>query len=133
MSKETILLFANEAFYLTFTTRDMEAMDAIWSDRENVTCIHPGWPPLRGRDSVMKSWRNILTNSQSPEIRCERVWPHIIGTMACVLCTEILAEGQLAATNIFVLEDGVWKMIHHHAGPAPSIDPEPTKKPNLLQ
>jgi hypothetical protein len=23
----------------------------------------------------------------------------------------------LAATNVFVLEDGQWRMVHHHAGP----------------
>jgi hypothetical protein len=45
MSQETVILFTNEAFYLTFASRDAEAMDAIWSSRENVTCIHPGWQP----------------------------------------------------------------------------------------
>ena len=133
MSKETILLFANEAFYLTFTTRDTEAMDAIWSDRENVTCIHPGWPPLRGRGSVMKSWRDILTNSQSPAIRCEHAWAHIDGTMAYVLCNEILAKGQLAATNIFALEDGTWKLVHHQAGPMSRISLETEKNSPTFQ
>ena len=133
MSKETLLLFANEAFYLTFTTRDMEAMDAIWSERENVTCIHPGWPPLRGRDSVMKSWRDILANSEAPEILCDNAYAYIDGAWGYVLCTEILARGQLAATNIFVFEDTAWKMVHHQAGPMPAPTSESEKNTPTLQ
>ena len=133
MSQENIVQFANEAFYLTFATRDADSMDAVWSTRDNVTCIHPGWQPLIGRDSVMKSWRDILRNSEAPEIHCEHARACIDGTMAYVLCTEILAEGQLAATNIFVLEDKAWKMVHHQAGPMPSSALEFANNPPILQ
>ncbi len=133
MTQETVVLFANEAFYVNFTNHDADSMDAIWSARDDVTCIHPGWQPLRGRNAVMKSWRQILKNSETPKIRCEHAHAYIDGTMAYVLCTEILTEGQLAATNIFVLEDGVWKMVHHQASPMRSVTPEPAKNIPTLQ
>jgi hypothetical protein len=62
VSDQISVLFANEAFYAAFAARDIEAMDELWSRRPNVTCIHPGWSPLIGRDSVMQSWRAILSN-----------------------------------------------------------------------
>jgi len=133
MTQETAVLFANEAFYLTFTSRDAAAMDAIWSTRTDVTCIHPGWPPIRGREAVIGSWRDILKNPEAPEISCRNAHATIDGTMAYVLCTEVLSGGQLAATNIFVHEDGVWKMVHHQAGPMPQTAPEPPQRKPTLQ
>ena len=132
MAHETAVLFANESFYLTFTNRDADAMDSIWSARDMVTCIHPGWPPLRGRNPVVQSWRDILDNPSAPEVTCQDARAYVNGSMAYVLCTEILAGGQLAATNIFVIEDGAWKMIHHQAGSMPRTAPaSPTIKPTL--
>lgn len=133
MSQETAVLFANEAFYLTFASRDADAMDAIWSGRPDVTCVHPGWPPLRGREAVIGSWRDILANPEAPEISCRRARAAVAGAMAYVLCAEVLAGGQLAATNIFVHEDGLWKMIHHQAGPMPQTAPEPPRKKPTMQ
>ena len=133
MSQESLLLFANEAFYVTFTNRDANAMDAIWSSRDNVTCIHPGWHLLKGRNHVMRSWRDILSNTKAPEIRCEHAHAFIDGDMAYVLCTEILPGGQLTATNIFVLEDEAWKMVHHQAWPAPVNFSRSESKPPTVQ
>ena len=39
------------------------------------------------------------------------------GNVAIVLCEEELAGGHLAATNVFIKEDGSWRLIHHHASP----------------
>lgn len=36
----------------------------------------------------------------------------------------------LAATNAFVLEDGAWRMVHHHAGPLSQPIPEPRQLMN---
>ena len=56
MSEHAAVNFANEAFYVAFSTRDLEAMDALWARQAPVTCIHPGWNALTGRDAVMESW-----------------------------------------------------------------------------
>ena len=119
MSEHEAVLFANDAFYMAFDRRDMDAMDAVWASRAPVTCIHPGWNPIDGRDAVMESWEAILTGSGSPKIKCKGARAHVIGGVAYVTCHEILDRGFLVATNVFVHEDGSWKMVHHHAGTAP--------------
>jgi hypothetical protein len=41
-----------------------------------------------------------------------------------VVCREVLANGQLMATNTFVRSGTGWHMIGHHSGPVPTIELE---------
>ena len=107
---------ANQAFYHAFATGDFSAMDDLWSCRAAVVCIHPGWPPVRGRDDVMASWRGILANPPSPAIHTVDEDVYLMGEAAMVLCSESIGEIFLVATNLFVREDGNWRLVHHHAG-----------------
>lgn len=113
------VLFANDAFYAAFANRDYQAMDRLWSEAHPVTCTHPGWNPLIGREQVMDSWQAILANPSAPSIDCRDAEAFLIGDVAYVLCYERLERGFLAATNVFVREDGGWRLLHHQAGTAP--------------
>jgi ketosteroid isomerase-like protein len=106
---------ANQAFYEAFRSGDLAAMDAVWARRIDVACAHPGWGALVGRDRVMASWRGIFDN-EPPPVRCAEVRVHLLGEVAFVTCEERLPGVRLLATNLFVLEDGAWRMVHHHAG-----------------
>src|SRR5215469_15996163 len=116
MDDSDAVLAANLEFYRAFTTRDTDAMDALWAQRAPIACVHPGWPPLADRDAVMESWRGILANADSPRIACydERVLMY--GDTALVVCEEELGGGTLIASNWFVREDGEWRIAHHQAG-----------------
>ena len=122
MSEEDVL-GANEAFYRAFNQKDPEAMDAIWATSAPVSCTHPGWNLLTGRDRVMDSWRGILTNPSQPKIVSGGATVRFYGEAAVVLCRELVAGSPLAATNIYVLEGGAWKLVHHQSGPV-SYSPE---------
>jgi ketosteroid isomerase-like protein len=117
MSDDSEILEANERFYDAFTRGDVEAMEELWARDAPVACIHPGWGLLGDRQAVMDSWARILASDARPEVRCAHpiAWPR--GDTAIVLCTEVLADGELVATNIFVREDEAWKICHHQAGP----------------
>lgn len=120
-STETALLRANSAFYSAFAERDMEAMDELWAHATPVACVHPGWPPLHGRDEVMASWRSILLSGESPRVRCEQAKAFVLGATGFVTCVEHVDGGRLVATNTFALEDGLWQIVHHHAGPLSAL------------
>jgi len=134
MTDTIAVLFANEAFYQAFAERDLEAMDTVWSRGETVSCVHPGWHPLAGRDAVMESWRTILSDPAAPDIACRNASAYLLGDVAYVLCHEALESGFLIATNVFVREGGPWKMVHHQAGmgPAPAAEAAETV-PGRLQ
>lgn len=117
MPERAALLFANEAFYRAFADRDMAAMAALWSETAMVACIHPGWGPLQGRDAVLDSWAGILANPASPDISCHDATAHVLGDSGFVICYEHIAGQFLIATNVFVRDGRLWKMVHHQGGP----------------
>ena len=111
------LLATNEAFYRAFGARDVEAMENLWAATAPVACVHPGWAALRGRETVLASWRSILRSGQAPRVVCTNPTAHVLADAGFVLCEERVGAAVLVATNVFVLERGVWKMVHHHASP----------------
>ena len=112
------VLAANAAFYDAFRRKDITRMKALWSDDEPVFCIHPGWAPLAGRESVIGSFAAIMEQPASPEITCEGASVRIDGQHATVICFEVIEGNRLVATNLFLRDsDGQWRLYHHHAGP----------------
>ena len=125
MADREALLFANEAFYRAFVDRDMAAMEEVWSATAPVACIHPGWGALTGREDVLESWAAIISNPDSPDVRVHAPEPHLHGDVGFVVCYEEIAGQYLIATNVFVRDGSVWRMVHHQAGPTAAVpDPE---------
>lgn len=49
-------------------------------------------------------------------MKCTHAQAHVLaGDVAFVTCHEVFDGGRLAATNVFVREDGAWRMVHHQA------------------
>lgn len=126
---EAALLAANTEFYRAFRDRDYERMDALWARESIVACIHPGAPALYGRGPVLASWRAILGSPDSPRIVCSGEQATLLGEAGMVTCVERVGRTRVACTNLFVLERGSWRMLHHHASPI-GVEDEEAPKPN---
>ncbi len=113
------VLDANATFYRAFTDGDYAAMSELWAQRAPVTCFHPAARALIGRSAVLDTWRQILGGPSRLKLRCDQPVVRVVGETAIVICYEGSNDepAHLAATNVFVLEDGRWRMVHHHAGP----------------
>jgi ketosteroid isomerase-like protein len=113
------VLEANAAFYRAFTRGDFTAMREVWAERAEVLCFHPGGALLRGQADVLGAWQQILSASGPLDMRCHDAQAQVHGEVAVVTCYEGNGSSapHLAATNVFVLEGGRWRMVHHHAGP----------------
>ena len=85
---EAAILVANAAFYRAFSKGDYAAMSALWAERANVACFHPTAPAILGRDAVLESWRQILRNAPSFDMRCDRPVVHLVAGAAFVTCYE---------------------------------------------
>jgi ketosteroid isomerase-like protein len=95
----------------------MSAMEECWAETTDITCIHPGWGVLRGRDNVLQSWLAILANPESPKIVCRAPQVTVLGDSAVVINFEEIDGQYLLATNVYVQEAGRWRLVHHQAGP----------------
>ncbi len=137
---------ANAAFYDAFEAADIDLMNAIWLDgprADDVVCVHPGSPPLRGRDAVLRSWSMVMANTPYIQFVLTDVAVTLEGDIAVVSCAENiltgmpesteslpaaaagLAGGRIVATNIFKLTSVGWRLWVHHASPVVSaVDDE---------
>lgn len=124
MSETDAVLFANEAFYFAVAGRDLKAMASVWAEDAEVSCIHPGWDAIHGREEVMQSWHAILRGPGPPEILCRAPQVTFYGDVASVICYEEIDGGYLLATNLYLRERGRWCMVHHQAAPTQGEPPE---------
>lgn len=115
------VLHANESFYEALINSDYQSMELLWANESDVAVIHPGWPPLHGREAVMDSWKRILAGDSTQGMYCSNAKFYLLDKVAFVICSECFPEGELIATNIFVLEKDIWKIVHHQGGPMQSI------------
>ncbi len=119
------VLAINSAFYEAHEGRDMVAMSAVWHHDEQVMCVHPGWPILRGWADVGASWERILSGPGANQFILTNASVTVVGNAAWVSVDENMINdsgtGVATATNIFARTSGdnggEWKMVVHHAGP----------------
>jgi hypothetical protein len=121
MTEKSALIVANAAFYAAFASGDVAGMDRLWADDDTISCIHPGWPAIVGRATVIGSWRDILKNPERPEIVCAEPQAIVDGDSGRVLCIEIVNGTALAATNHFRRISGTWRLVHHQSSPIAQI------------
>lgn len=116
MLNEETALFANEAFCLAFTSKDVQSMTALWARHAPLVCVHPGWARLTKREEIIESWRRILGNPEQPGMDFYDAEVQLYGGLALVTCYEALPGGVCLATNGFVSEDDSIRMVLHHSG-----------------
>ena len=126
---DNAILTANAAYYRAFATGDVTTMTRVWAD-DGVSCVHPGWPPLVGRDDVIESYRGILTNQNRVRITHQDDVAIVTGDEGRVLCIEIVEGAALAATNVYRRVDGEWRMVHHQASPIALADDDDEAPPS---
>jgi ketosteroid isomerase-like protein len=108
------LIAANAEFYRAFAGGDVAGLASLWAGHEDIVCIHPGHPPRRGRGDVLASWYDIA--SAPPPVVLGEAHAFVRGDAGIVTCTELIGDVRLAATNLFEMSDGRWRMILHQAG-----------------
>ena len=124
MSEVERVLEANESFYRAFASGDVGALEALFADGDGVATAHPWRPPRHGREAVVDGWRAIV-GAGAPPIRPISPQVSLLGDCAVLTCIEDTGGDPCVATNVFVRQDGSWRLAHHHGAPlAPVYLPE---------
>lgn len=113
-----------------------DAMDAVWAESDEVSCIHPGAGPIRGRQRVIQSWSEVFEGIQEVVFQLDQVEVHVVGTTGWVTLVEQIEQrqnGQLVrgaalATNVFAHGLSGWRMVHHHASSIARVRPSGPRK-----
>lgn len=117
---------ANAALYAAFERADVDAMAQVWDDvaPEAVVCVHPGWPMLRGRASVLRSWSAVMAGTEYIQFFLTDVHVAVEGDTAVVTCTESVLtsadvgeNAAVVATNVFRRRPSGWRLQVHHGSP----------------
>ena len=121
---------AETAFYEALERGDLDGMMEVWAEDEEIICVHPGGPRLSGQDQVRESWARIFAGGAGPRVRItDQV--ALTGMMIAVHSVhenftvegEARAQPPILATNVYLRTAAGWRMIVHHASPAPVETP----------
>jgi len=117
---------ANALLYSAFETGDVDLMQSVWdeADGDALVCVHPGWPMLRGRAAVLRSWSAVMANTDYIQFFLTDVEVSVQGDTAVVTCTEnvltsadVGENASVVATNVFVRRPDGWRLQVHHGSP----------------
>jgi ketosteroid isomerase-like protein len=116
------------AFYQAFEAKDIETMMATWAEDEDIVCVHPGGPRLVGYDAVRAGWEHLFAGNTKLSFRLDEIV--VIETVGLALQSAIehvtvgddpKPRGAAIATNVFLRTPSGWRIVVHHASPAPAI------------
>ena len=118
---------AESAFYEALAKADLDAMMAVWADDDDVYCVHPNGARISGVESVRESWRKIFSSGQTLRFQL-RESQYVHGMMLAVhsvyehitIAGETRPRGPMIATNVYLRTERGWRMVAHHASPAPA-------------
>ena len=135
---------AETAFYEALERCDLEGMMAVWAEDEEVVCVHPAGARLTGQQQIRDSWAQIFAAGPRARVSIS----HQVAISGMMLAVHSVfenftlaqsARGQrvedarpapVVATNVYLRTAAGWRMIVHHASPAPApAEPPPRETP----
>jgi ketosteroid isomerase-like protein len=119
---------AEAAFYAALERADLEAMMEVWSEDEEVSCIHPGGPRISGFAQVRENWAQIFKSDQrlqvhlSDQVIVAGLLFAIHSLHENILVRSGHGEGTrsiVVASNVYQRSGDGWRMLLHHGSPGP--------------
>jgi ketosteroid isomerase-like protein len=113
-----------QQFYEALQRGDIERLMAVWSDDEEISCVHPGGPRVVGAQAIRSAFESIFANgaiNARPE-KVRRLEAHGCSVHSVLEHVHVMtAEGPqsawVVATNVYVQTAQGWRLVAHHASP----------------
>ena len=114
-------------FYEALQQADIDKLMAVWSDDEDIACVHPGGPRVVGHGAVRASFEAVFGNGPVP-VRPQQVRrvEHAGCAVHHVLERVELASAEgpqqawVLASNVYMKTTQGWRLVLHHASPGSS-------------
>lgn len=128
---------AESAFYDAFERANIALMMTVWAETDDIVCIHPRGPRLTGFDAVRNSWVQVFSGGSTLKVRTTEARKFAGQALAVHSVIELVAPPgsessptPVFATNIYELTEGGWRMVVHHATPAPEAPTQEEPAPS---
>jgi len=117
-------------FYEALQQADLDKLMAVWSDDDEIACVHPGGPRVSGHAAIRASFEAIFANGGIPVVpqqvhRLQQISAalHHLAERIEVITAEGRQVGWVVATNVYVKTAQGWRLAAHHASPAEPQEP----------
>lgn len=113
-----------QLFYEAMQLGDVELMMRLWSDEDEIACIHPGGQRLIGPEAIRASFAAMFRGGGT-NVRADRVRRlDLLETSVHHVVERVQAETSegrhfalIVVTNVYVRSALGWRMVLHHASP----------------
>ncbi len=117
---------AELAFYDALERADLGRLMQVWSDDEEIICVHPGGLRMVGLHAVKESWHEILTQGalhiRATKLVTTQSMMSTVHSLIEAITVRSQAGSEVAhcyATNVYHKGPTGWRMVMHHASAAP--------------
>ena len=127
-------------FYEALREADLDKLMSVWSDDDEVFCVHPGGPRVVGPQAIRAAFEAVFASGRinaHPE-RVRRLHTLETAIHNLVERIELLTDqgprtGHVLATNVYLKTAQGWRLVAHHASPGtPQELPEFVELPSVL-
>ncbi len=113
-----------QQFYEALQRADIEALMAVWSDDDEIVCVHPGGPRVVGPAAIRAAFEAIFANG-AVAVRPQKVRRlqslncavHSVLERIEITTADGLQTAWVLATNVYLKSGAGWAMAAHHASP----------------
>jgi uncharacterized protein (TIGR02246 family) len=127
-------------FYEALQQADLIKLMAVWSDDDDIACVHPGGPRVLGHAAIRASFEAMFANGA---IALQPQGVHRLMALGCAVHHLVerisIADAQgsrsawVLATNVYVKTAQGWRMVAHHASPgSEQAESMPGEAPSTL-
>lgn len=111
-------------FYDAMRRGDVDRLMELWSDDDEICCVHPGGERLLGASAIRASFEAIFGNGpiDAEPQRVHRLESHSSALHSVVERIRVAtADGErfawVVATNVYLKSARGWRIVAHHASP----------------
>jgi ketosteroid isomerase-like protein len=116
-------------FYEALQAADLDRLMAVWSDDDDIWCVHPGGPRLIGAAAIRASFEAIFANgaiaARADQVRRVETLGsavHSVLERLRVRVDDRAGEAFVVATNVYLKGPRGWRMVCHHASPGTAAE-----------
>jgi uncharacterized protein (TIGR02246 family) len=117
-------------FYDALRRGDIERLMALWSDDDEIVCVHPGGARLIGAAAIRSTFDAMFqqgTIAAEPH-HVHRLDSHSMAVHSVLERIRVPGEdgserfAWVAATNVYLKSAQGWKLVAHHASPGTAAE-----------